>query len=236
MISIKKVNQHYGGTQILWDLDLDIEPGSRTCIMGRNGVGKSTLLQCMMGLRPITSGEILMGGSPIHTKSAEARAPAGIGYVPQGREIFPLLTVEENLQLGLPIRAQRLGKEEAKEIPQKIFDLFPVLGEMMHRRGGDLSGGQQQQLAIARALVINPDFLILDEPTEGIQPSIIQEIGRTLRRLVDEFGMSVLLVEQYYDFARRIADRYVVMSRGEVIAQGDGANMEADGVRDLVAV
>jgi len=236
MLSIKKVNQHYGGTQILWDLDLDIEPGSRTCIMGRNGVGKSTLLQCMMGLRPITSGEILMGGSSIHNKSAEARAPAGIGYVPQGREIFPLLTVEENLRLGLPIRAQRLGKEEAKEIPQKIFDLFPVLGEMMHRRGGDLSGGQQQQLAIGRALVIEPKVLILDEPNEGIQPNIVKQIGDVILKLNEEEGMTVILVEQKLGFARRIGQSFRLMERGKVVAQDSMDKLSDDLISKYLAV
>jgi len=236
MISIKNVNQHYGGTQILWDLDLDIEPGSRTCIMGRNGVGKSTLLQCMMGLRPITSGEILMGGAPIHNKSAEARAPAGIGYVPQGREIFPLLTVEENLRLGLPIRAQRLGKDEAKEIPQKIFDLFPVLGEMMHRRGGDLSGGQQQQLAIGRALVIEPKVLILDEPNEGIQPNIVKQIGDVILKLNEEEGMTVILVEQKLGFARRIGQSFRLMERGKVVAQDSMDKLSDDLISKYLAV
>jgi urea transport system ATP-binding protein len=236
MISIKKVNQHYGGTQILWDLDLDIEPGSRTCIMGRNGVGKSTLLQCMMGLRPITSGEILMDGAPIHNKSAEARAPAGIGYVPQGREIFPLLTVEENLRLGLPIRAQRLGKDEAKEIPQKIFDLFPVLGEMMHRRGGDLSGGQQQQLAIGRALVIEPKVLILDEPNEGIQPNIVKQIGDVILKLNEEEGMTVILVEQKLGFAQRIGQSFRLMERGKVVAQDSMDKLSDDLISKYLAV
>ena len=236
MISIKNVNQHYGGTQILWDLDLDIEPGSRTCIMGRNGVGKSTLLQCMMGLRPITSGEILMGAAPIHNKSAEARAPAGIGYVPQGREIFPLLTVEENLRLGLPIRAQRLGKDEAKEIPQKIFDLFPVLGEMMHRRGGDLSGGQQQQLAIGRALVIEPKVLILDEPNEGIQPNIVKQIGDVILKLNEEEGMTVILVEQKLGFARRIGQSFRLMERGKVVAQDSMDKLSDDLISKYLAV
>ena len=236
MISIKKVNQHYGGTQILWDLDLEIEPGSRTCIMGRNGVGKSTLLQCMMGLRPITSGDILMAGEPIHAKSAEARAPAGIGYVPQGREIFPLLTVEENLQLGLPIRAQRLGKNEAKAIPQKIFDLFPVLGEMLHRRGGDLSGGQQQQLAIGRALVIEPKVLILDEPNEGIQPNIVKQIGDVILKLNEEEGMTVILVEQKLGFARRIGQSFRLMERGKVVAQDSMDKLSDDLISKYLAV
>ena len=236
MISIKNVNQHYGGTQILWDLNLDIEPGSRTCIMGRNGVGKSTLLQCMMGLRPITSGEILMGGEPIQRKSAEARAPVGIGYVPQGREIFPLLTVEENLRLGLPIRAQRLGKDEGKDIPQKIFDLFPVLGEMMHRRGGDLSGGQQQQLAIGRALVIEPKVLILDEPNEGIQPNIVKQIGDVILKLNEEEGMTVILVEQKLGFARRIGQSFRLMERGKVVAQDSMDKLSDDLISKYLAV
>jgi len=236
MISIKKVNQHYGGTQILWDLDLDIEPGSRTCIMGRNGVGKSTLLQCMMGLQSITNGEILMDGAAIHNKSAEARAPAGIGYVPQGREIFPLLTVEENLRLGLPIRAQRLGKGEAKEIPQKIFDLFPVLGEMLHRRGGDLSGGQQQQLAIGRALVIEPKVLILDEPNEGIQPNIVKQIGDVILKLNEEEGMTVILVEQKLGFARKIGQSFRLMERGKVVAQDTMDKLSDDLISQYLAV
>jgi len=236
MISIKKVNQHYGGTQILWDLDLDIEPGSRTCIMGRNGVGKSTLLQCMMGLQSITNGEILMDGAAIHNKSAEARAPAGIGYVPQGREIFPLLTVEENLRLGLPIRAQRLGKGEAKEIPQKIFDLFPVLGEMLHRRGGDLSGGQQQQLAIGRALVIEPKVLILDEPNEGIQPNIVKQIGDVILKLNEEEGMTVILVEQKLGFARKIGQSFRLMERGKIVAQDTMDKLSDDLISQYLAV
>jgi len=236
VISIKNVNQHYGGTQILWDLDLDIEPGSRTCIMGRNGVGKSTLLQCMMGLQSITNGEILMDGEAIHNKSAEARAPSGIGYVPQGREIFPLLTVEENLRVGLPIRGQRLGKSEAKEIPQKIFDLFPVLGDMLHRRGGDLSGGQQQQLAIGRALVIEPKVLILDEPNEGIQPNIVKQIGDVILKLNEEEGMTVILVEQKLGFARKIGQSFRLMERGKVVAQDTMDKLSDDLISQYLAV
>ena len=181
MISIKNVDQKYGGTQILWDLNLDIKEGSCTCIMGRNGVGKTTLLKALMGLLPISKGEITLQGQPLHNKTAESRAPAGIGYVPQGREIFPLLTVEENLRLGLPVR-----KDKAKDIPEKIFELFPVLREMLNRRGGDLSGGQQQQLAIGRALVIDPKVLILDEPNEGIQPNIVKQIGDVILKLNEE--------------------------------------------------
>lgn len=237
MISIKKVNQHYGGTHILWDLDLDIEPGSRTCIMGRNGVGKTTLLKCLMGLLPVTNGEILMDGSPIHNKTAEARAPAGIGYVPQGREIFPLLTVEENLRLGLPIRKTRLGDKEAgKEIPQKIFDLFPVLGEMLHRRGGDLSGGQQQQLAIGRALVIEPQVLILDEPNEGIQPNIVKQIGDVIIKLNEEEGMTVILVEQKLGFARRVGQSFRLMDKGRVVAKDSMDKLSDELISQYLAV
>jgi len=237
VISIKKVNQQYGGTQILWDLDLDIEPGSRTCIMGRNGVGKTTLLKCLMGLLPVTNGEILMDGSPIQNKTAEARAPAGIGYVPQGREIFPLLTVEENLRLGLPIRKARLGDKEAgKEIPQKIFDLFPVLGEMLHRRGGDLSGGQQQQLAIGRALVIEPKVLILDEPNEGIQPNIVKQIGDVIIKLNEEEGMTVILVEQKLGFARRVGQSFRLMERGKVVANDSMDKLSDELISQYLAV
>jgi len=237
MISIKKVNQHYGGTQILWDLNLDIEPGSRTCIMGRNGVGKTTLLKCMMGLLPVTNGEISMGGSPIQNKPAEARAPAGIGYVPQGRDIFPLLTVEENLRLGLPIRKARLNNGEgAKEIPQKIFDLFPVLGEMMHRRGGDLSGGQQQQLAIGRALIIEPSVLILDEPNEGIQPNIVKQIGDVIMKLNEEEGMTVILVEQKLGFARRVGQSFRLMDKGRVVAKDSMDNLSDQLISQYLAV
>jgi len=237
VISIKKVNQHYGGTQILWDLDLDIEPGSRTCIMGRNGVGKTTLLKCLMGLLPVTNGEILMDGSPIQNKTAEARAPAGIGYVPQGREIFPLLTVEENLRLGLPIRKARLGDKEAgKEIPQKIFDLFPVLGEMLHRRGGDLSGGQQQQLAIGRALVIEPQVLILDEPNEGIQPNIVKQIGDVIIKLNEEEGMTVILVEQKLGFARRVGQSFRLMDKGRVVANDSMDKLSDELISQYLAV
>jgi len=237
LISIKKVNQHYGGTHILWDLDLDIEPGTRTCIMGRNGVGKTTLLKCLMGLLPVTNGEILMDGSPIHNKTAEARAPAGIGYVPQGREIFPLLTVEENLRLGLPIRKARLGDKEAgKEIPQKIFDLFPVLGEMLHRRGGDLSGGQQQQLAIGRALVIEPQVLILDEPNEGIQPNIVKQIGDVIIKLNEEEGMTVILVEQKLGFARRVGQSFRLMDKGRVVANDSMDKLSDELISQYLAV
>ncbi|AQW31266.1 urea ABC transporter ATP-binding subunit UrtE [Ralstonia syzygii subsp. celebesensis] len=230
MLQIQQLNQYYGGSHILRNVSFEVPAGKLTTLLGRNGVGKTTLLKCLMGVLPAASGTIDWEGRSIQKLPAYERVSQGLAYVPQGREIFPRLTVEENLLIGAA------AKRAPSRVPDSIYALFPVLKEMKGRRGGDLSGGQQQQLAIGRALMSEPRLLILDEPTEGIQPSIIQEIGRTLRRLVDEFGMSVLLVEQYYDFARRIADRYVVMSRGEVVAQGDGASMEADGVRELVAV
>ncbi|AGH84504.1 urea ABC transporter ATP-binding subunit UrtE [Ralstonia pseudosolanacearum] len=230
MLQIQQLNQYYGGSHILRNVSFEVPAGKLTALLGRNGVGKTTLLKCLMGVLPATSGTIDWEGRAIQKLPAYERVSRGLAYVPQGREIFPRLTVEENLLIGAAARRAPSG------VPDSIYALFPVLAQMKGRRGGDLSGGQQQQLAIGRALMSEPRLLILDEPTEGIQPSVIQEIGRTLRRLVDEFGMSVLLVEQYYDFARRIADRYVVMRRGEVIAQGDGADMDADGVRELVAV
>ncbi|MDP2380225.1 MAG: ATP-binding cassette domain-containing protein, partial [Pseudohongiella sp.] len=185
MIRIEKLNQRYGGSQILWDVDLDIKQGSCTCIMGRNGVGKTTLLKCLMGLLPVQSGAIYLDNKAIQTLPAHQRARAGIGFVPQGRDIFPMLTVEENLLTGLPCR-----KDGLKTIPGRIFELFPVLAEMLHRRGGDLSGGQQQQLAIGRALVTDPQVLVLDEPNEGIQPNIVSQIGDVIMKLNSE-GLTV---------------------------------------------
>jgi urea transport system ATP-binding protein len=231
MIEISKVNQRYGGTQILWDLDLDIEPGSCTCIMGRNGVGKTTLLKCLMGLLPVHSGEILLEGEALQDKPAQYRAPAGIGYVPQGRDIFPMLTVEENLRIGLPIR-----KDKAKQIPEKIFELFPVLKEMLHRRGGDLSGGQQQQLAIGRALVLEPKVLILDEPNEGIQPNIVHQIGDVILKLNHEEGLTVILVEQKLGFARRVGKEFRLMEKGRVVASDQMANLSEELIRQYLAV
>lgn len=215
MIAIKGVNQLYGGTQILWDLDLDIAEGSCTCIMGRNGVGKTTLLKCLMGLLPISSGELLIDGEDFASQSVESRARNGIGYVPQGRDIFPLLTVEENLRVGLGVR-----KDKSKKIPDKVFDLFPVLHDMLQRRGGDLSGGQQQQLAIGRALVIEPKVLILDEPNEGIQPNIVKQIGDVITLLNEQEGMTVVLVEQKLTFARRVGKEFRLMEKGRVVAAG----------------
>ena len=230
MLKIQNVNQYYGGSHILRDVSLEADIGKVTVILGRNGVGKTTLLKSMMGLVPIKSGSIEFDGKPIHKLTPYERARLGLGFVPQGREIFARLTVEENLRMGLAY------KSAGTPIPAELFDLFPVLKQMLNRRGGDLSGGQQQQLAIARALAAGPKVLILDEPTEGIQPSIIKDIGRVIRMLADRGTMAIVLVEQYYDFAQELADQYVVMERGAVLARGMGQNMEIDGVRGLVAI
>jgi urea transport system ATP-binding protein len=230
MLNIKSVNQFYGGSHILRDVSLQARAGEVMVILGRNGVGKTTLLKSLMGLVPIKSGSIELDGRAIQQWTPYQRARAGIGFVPQGREIFARLTVEDNLRMGLAYRPA------GTPIPPQLFELFPVLRQMLGRRGGDLSGGQQQQLAIARALAAGPKLLVLDEPTEGIQPSIIKDIGRVIRMLAGRGDMAIVLVEQYYDFAQELADRYVVMERGEVIAQGEGRSMEADGVRRLVAI
>ena len=229
MLSIKNLNQYYGGSHTLRDVSFDLPLGCTT-LLGRNGVGKTTLLKCLMGLVPAKSGSLAFGGKDITTLTPYARARLGIGYVPQGREIFPRLTVEENLRMGLAT------KRRGAAIPAQIFEMFPVLKDMLDRRGGDLSGGQQQQLAIGRALAMGPKLLILDEPTEGIQPSIIKDIERAIRTLAQQGGMAILLVEQYYDFARALADQYVVMSRGEVVKSGAGADMDKDNVRALLAL
>jgi urea transport system ATP-binding protein len=230
MLNVKNINQYYGGSHILRDVSLSAEKGKVTVVLGRNGVGKTTLLKSLMGLVPIKSGAIEFEGQAIHKDTPYQRARAGIGFVPQGREIFARLTVEENLRMGLA------SKPGGTPIPAELYELFPVLRQMLNRRGGDLSGGQQQQLAIARALAAGPKLLVLDEPTEGIQPSIIKDIGRVIRMLADRGDMAILLVEQYYDFAQELADAYVVMERGAVIAAGQGKAMEADGVRKLVAI
>jgi len=221
---VSQLNQYYGGSHILRNLSFEVPAGKVTALLGRNGVGKTTLLRTLMGLVPARSGSIRFEEHDLtHAKPYE-RARAGIGYVPQGREIFPRLSVEENLLMG------------AKRVPDAVFAMFPVLAQMLGRRGGDLSGGQQQQLAIGRALAMKPRLLILDEPTEGIQPSIIKEIERVIRALAASGEMAILLVEQYYDFARSLADQYLVMERGEIVARGAGSNMEADGVKRLLAV
>jgi urea transport system ATP-binding protein len=230
MLNVKNINQYYGGSHILRDVSLQATLGKVTVILGRNGVGKTTLLKSLMGLVPIKTGSIEFNGKPIQNATPYERARAGIGFVPQGREIFGRLTVEENLRMGLAY------KSASTPIPPELFELFPVLQKMLHRRGGDLSGGQQQQLASARALAAGPKLLILDEPTEGLQPRISKDIGRVIRMLADRGDMAIVLVEQYYDFAQELADNYVVMERGAVKAQGLGANMEADGVRQMVAI
>ncbi|WP_046059472.1 urea ABC transporter ATP-binding subunit UrtE [Paracidovorax citrulli] len=234
MLTVHNLHQYYGGSHILRDVSLAAAPGRVTVLLGRNGVGKTTLLKSLMGLVPVRSGTIEWEGRLIQGWTPYERARAGIGFVPQGREIFGRLTVEENLRMGLAY------KSGSTPVPEHLYTLFPVLRQMLGRRGGDLSGGQQQQLAIARALAPGPRLLILDEPTEGIQPSIIKDIGRVIRRLADEgldgHAVSVLLCEQYYDFAEELADEYLVMERGEVIARGPGSEMQARGIRQLVAI
>jgi urea transport system ATP-binding protein len=231
VLAVKSLNQSYGGSHTLWDVNLTVPQGSRTCLMGRNGMGKTTLLKCIMGLLPISSGEISFGGADLVCEPAEQRARLGIGYVPQGREVFPQLTVEENLRIGLGVR-----KNGAREIPPNIFGLFPVLKQMMRRRGGDLSGGQQQQLAIGRALVLEPSLLILDEPTEGIQPNIVHEIGDILLRLNQETGLTVLLVEQKLPFARRVASDFCILEKGRCVADGGIGALTDEVVRDHLSV
>ncbi|MEN9473422.1 MAG: hypothetical protein RIS48_142 [Pseudomonadota bacterium] len=234
MLQIEQIHQYYGGSHILRGVDLEAKAGEITVVLGRNGVGKTTLLKSLMGLVPIRAGRILLDGQAIEKTTPYERARAGIGFVPQGREIFGRLTVHENLLMGLAT------KKAGTPIPPALYELFPVLKQMLGRRGGDLSGGQQQQLAIARALAAAPKLLVLDEPTEGIQPNIIKDIGKVLKKLAKEGlngePMAIVLVEQYYDFAEELADRYLVMERGEVIASGPGAEMPEKGIRQLVAI
>ena len=230
LLQVSNINQYYGGSHILRDVSFQARLGRISVLLGRNGVGKTTLLKSLIGAVPIRNGSITFDGQSIEKSAPYERARAGIGYVPQGREIFSRLTVEDNLRMGLATRPS------GTDIPAELFELFPVLKQMLHRRGGDLSGGQQQQLAIARALASGPKLLVLDEPTEGIQPSIIKDIGRVIRQLASQGDMAIVLVEQYYDFARELADHYVVMERGAVRAQGVGADMERDGVREMVAI
>ncbi|HJS39076.1 MAG TPA: urea ABC transporter ATP-binding subunit UrtE [Burkholderiales bacterium] len=229
-LAVSGLNQYYGGSHILRELAFEVPAGKVTALLGRNGVGKTTLLKTLMGLVPAKSGEIRLGDRTLTHAAPYERVRAGIGYVPQGREIFPRLTVAENLEMGLATRPR------GEKVPARIYEMFPVLGQMLRRRGGDLSGGQQQQLAIGRALAMGPKLLILDEPTEGIQPSIIKDIERAIRALAATGEMAILLCEQYYDFARSLADQYLVMERGEIVARGAGACMERDGVKQLLAV
>ncbi len=230
LLQVEGLNQYYGGSHILRNLGFEARVGEVTVVLGRNGVGKTTLLTSLMGVVPVKTGSVKLDGQHITKVTPYDRVRRGIGYVPQGREIFGRLTVEENLRMGLASRPA------ATRIPPELFELFPILKQFIHRRGGDLSGGQQQQLAIARALAAGPKLLMLDEPTEGIQPSIIKDIGRVIRMLADRKTMAIVLVEQYYDFAAELADQYLVMERGEIVARGRGADMEAEGVRQKMSI
>ena len=230
MLTVSGLNQYYGGSHTLRDVAFEAPSGAVTAILGRNGVGKTTLLRCLAGLLPVRSGSIHFDNADVTRLPPHQRARLGLGYVPQGREIFPRLTVEENLRLGLATKAPRAS------IPQRIFEMFPVLADMLNRRGGDLSGGQQQQLAIGRALAMGPKLLVLDEPTEGIQPSIIKDIGRAIEWLRDQGTMAILLVEQYFDFVHQLADTFAVMDRGEIVLSGTRADMDPDKVRRHITV
>jgi urea transport system ATP-binding protein len=230
MLRIEQLNQYYGGSHVLRNVSLEVPAGQVTALLGRNGVGKSTLLKCITGLLPIHSGRIMLDGQDLASLPAHRRARLGLGYVPQGREIFARLTVQENLQIAMAASGQH------GPVPEWVFETFPIIKTFLRRRGGDLSGGQQQQLAIARALVTKPRLLILDEPTEGIQPNVIKLIEQVIAGLAERKEMAILLVEQYYDFARSLADHYAVLQRGEVIAAGLGVNMQTDGIRELVSV
>jgi len=230
MLKVEGLNQFYGGSHILRNLGFEAQVGEVTVILGRNGVGKTTLLKSLMGVVPVKTGSVVLDDKDITRAASYDRVRAGIGYVPQGREIFGRLTVDENLRMGLAT------KPGSTPVPAELFELFPVLKQMIGRRGGDLSGGQQQQLAIARALAAGPKLLMLDEPTEGIQPSIIKDIGRVIRMLADRKTMAIVLVEQFYDFAAELADQYLVMERGDIVMRGRGADMARDGVRERMSI
>jgi len=232
MLDVQNINQYYSSSHTLRGITMSVKQGECMALLGRNGVGKTTLLQCLMGVQPLASGSIHFDGKDISKLAPHARAALGMAYVPQGREIFARLTVEENILMGMATKPS----QQAKRIKNEIFDLFPVLRTMLSRRGGDLSGGQQQQLAIARALVAEPKLIIFDEPTEGIQPSIIKDIGRVIRLLRDRGDIAILLCEQYFDFARELADHFVVLSRGEVVAQGDQTQMDSEDVKRHLSV
>jgi urea transport system ATP-binding protein len=230
MLRIEKLSVSYGESQILRDVDLEVGSGEVVCLMGRNGVGKTTLLKSLMGLLPPRSGRVLFDGQDLTNASPDVRARRGIGYVPQGREIFPRLTVLENFQVGLLANPQR-----PRAVPEQVFEYFPALKTMLHRRGGVLSGGQQQQLAIARALVANPRLLVLDEPTEGIQPSIISLIGRVLESLKQTGRVAVLLVEQYFEFALKLADRCYIMEKGAIVLHGRSVDLDKEAIKPYLA-
>ena len=232
MLQVHAIQQYYGSSHTLRNVSLSVQQGECLALLGRNGVGKTTLLKCLMGIQSVASGTVALDGRDITSLAPHARAALGMAYVPQGREIFARLTVEENLLMGMATKPAA----RARQIKQEIFDLFPVLKTMLGRRGGDLSGGQQQQLAIARALLAEPKLIIFDEPTEGIQPSIIKDIGRVIRMLRDRGDMAIVLCEQYFDFAHELADRFMVLSRGEVVASGDQSEMNSPEVRRFLAV
>ena len=235
LLNLRAIDVAYGKSQVLWDVDMDMRKGEAGAIVGRNGVGKTTLLKAIVGQLRLMKGQVIVNSIDVSSFQAHQRARTGIGFVPQGRHVFPHLTVEENLNVGLSALSAMKGKHP-KKIPDYIFELFPKLSEISQRKAGVLSGGEQQQLAIGRALAGRPDLLILDEPTEGIQPSIIKDIERAIRSLAAAGDLAILLVEQYYDFARSLADQYLVMERGEIVARGAGADMERDGVRARLAV
>jgi len=232
MLEVKELHQHYGSSHTLRGISLQVKKGECLALLGRNGVGKTTLLKCLMGVLPVTKGDVFLEGNKVTSFAPHQRAKAGMAYVPQGRDIFARLTVEENLLMGMA----NLPSKRAQTIKPEVFELFPILKEMLHRRGGDLSGGQQQQLAIARALLAEPSYIIFDEPTEGIQPSIIKDIGRVIGMLRQRGDMGIILCEQYFDFARELADQFIVLSRGEVVAAGAQDIMDTDDVKKHLAV